>query len=163
MKQNKNNFMVTIIVAVIVAAVAFFGGMKYQQMQVTAGVSANGSQYGQGGQGQGGQGGQGGARRGQFGNRNGGATVGEVVSLDANSITVKLQDGSSKIVNIAATTTYSKTDTASSTDVKSGDRIAAFGPSNSDGSITAQNIQLNPMFMNRGGTPGVSGQPPQGK
>jgi hypothetical protein len=76
----------------------------------------------------------------------GGANVGEIVSMDANSVTIKLQDGSSKIINLSSSTTYSKTDTASKTDLKTGDRIAAFGTPNSDGSITAQNIQVNPMF-----------------
>jgi type 1 fimbria pilin len=137
--KNKS-ILITIVVAIIVGAIAFFGGMKYQQTKTPqfAGQFFRNTQGGPGGFGQGGQ---------RGGNRGfGGATVGEVVSQDASSITLKLMDGSSKIVNTSSSTTYSKTDTAAKTDIKTGARIAAIGTSNSDGSITAQNIQLNPMF-----------------
>ncbi len=145
-----------ILTVIIVAAVAFFGGMKYQQ-------SKTGSSTGTLGQGNGfGQGGRPGGQRGAGGRGFGGATVGEVISQDDKSITLKLQDGSSKLVNIAKSTIYSKTDTATMTDVKVGERVAAIGSTNSDGSITAQNIQLNPMFRNGRG-PGGGQQPSLGR
>lgn len=137
----KNNWVITIVVAIVVAAVAFFGGMKYQQSHALASNANAGFGQNFGRRGQNGQGARTGGRGGF-----GGANVGEIVSMDANSVTIKLQDGSSKIVNLSSSTTYSKTDTASKTDLKTGDRIAAFGTANSDGSITAQNIQVNPMF-----------------
>jgi hypothetical protein len=136
----KNNTLITVIVVLIVAAGAFFGGMRYQQSKALT----NGG-FGQG--------------RGQFagrfsGQRASGRPVnGEIVSQDANSVTVKMQDGSSKIINISGSTTYSKTDTASKSDLKTGQQIAAFGAENSDGSLTAQNIQLNPMFRFNQGSP----------
>jgi Cu/Ag efflux protein CusF len=156
--MKSNHLIIVIIVVLIVAGGSFFAGMKYQQSQTA-------SRYG-GGQGQffqTGTNGQGGQRQGRFGGTGGrgfgGATVGEVVSVDANSITVKLQNGSSKIVDINSNTTYSKSDSASASDIKTGDRIAAFGATNSDGSITAQNVQLNPM-MRAGGQGGQgTGQP----
>ncbi len=117
----KNNMIATIVIVLAVAGVSFFAGGQFAR-------NGQRNQVGQG-------------RRGM-----GGATVGEIVSLDAQSITVKMQDGSSKIVNIAGSTTFSKTDTAAKTDLKTGERIAAFGTSNADGSVTAQNIQLNPLF-----------------
>ena len=144
----KNNMVMTVVIAIVVAAAAFFVGMKYQASKVMT-TQATG-QFGQNarfGQGSGRQ--RGG--RGGFG----GAAVGEVTALDANSITLKLQDGSSKIVNLSSSTTYSKTDTAAKSDIKVGDRIAAIGSAASDGSISAQNVQLNPMF--RG--PRLSGTP----
>lgn len=153
--MNNNNMLVTGILVVIIAAGAFYGGMQYQKNQTRTAFAGMMNVGGQGGFGQGrGMMGGGGAR----GNRNGMApVVGEVVSADANSVTVKLPDGSSKIVNISASTTISKTDTGSKADVKTGAKVAAFGTTNSDGSITAQNIQLNPMFRMRGmmgsGTP----------
>lgn len=138
--MKKNNLIIMVITGIVIAAGAFFGGMKYQQSQAASGSR----QF---------------ARNGTNGIRartggNGGATVGEIISQDANSITVKLQDGSSKIIILSNSTTYSKTDTASKSDLKTGARVAAFGTSNSDGSITAQNIQLNPMFR-----AGPTGQP----
>jgi len=119
--------------------------VKYQQSQ----RGSNNNGFVQGAQrNRNGQGNIGGGANG------GGATIGEIVSVDNNSIVVKLADGSSKIVNVADSTTFSKTDTASKTDVKAGDRIAVFGTAASDGSITAQNIQLNPMFRAITGKPG---------
>lgn len=150
----KNNLVLPIVVAVVVGAVAFFGGMKYQESKApinNASAQGAGGQRGQGRFG-GGAGGQGGA--------GGRPVVGEILSEDSGSITVKLMDGSSKIVNLSDSTTYSKTDTASKSDLKTGQRVAAFGTANSDGSITAQNVQLNPMFRSgRGGAGRPSGQP----
>lgn len=144
--------MITVIVAVVVATAAFFGGMKYQQSQATLNTNfaANGQFGGPNGTGRG---------QGRFGNGNGrgGAVIGEVVSMDANSITVKMQDGSSKIVNTSGSTTVSKTDTGTLSDIKTGGRIAVFGSANSDGSVTAQNIQLNPAFRGMEGTPVPNG------
>lgn len=143
----KNPLIVTVIIALVVGVVGFLGGVKYQQTKTIN--STNGFIQGQGGQRN---------RNGRNMGRgaNGGATLGEVVSVDNNSIVVKLADGSSKIVNVSNTTTFSKTDTASKTDIKTGDRIAVFGATASDGSVTAQNVQLNPMFrIGPGGpTPG---------
>lgn len=140
----KNNWLLTIIIAIVVAAGGFYAGMTYQKNKATASFA--------GGQFQGGvrQGGQFGTGRGRFG----GATVGNVISEDANSITVQLPDGSSKIVNISGSTTFSKSDTASKSDVQNGMRIAAFGTANSDGSINATNVQLNPPIGMRGGNRG---------
>ncbi len=145
-----------VIIAITVAAVAFFGGMQYQKTQVAA-TSTTSGKFAQ--DGQGGQNGQGrlGGRRGGFG----GATIGDVVSVDATSVTIKLQDGSSKIVNISGKTTISKTATAAQTDLKTGERVATFGATNSDGSITAQNIQINPMMRNGGTRPSAMPQPSQ--
>lgn len=147
--MKKNSLLITIVVAVIVAAIAFFGGMKYQQSHAFArnANQAFGQNFGR--RGQNGQSARAGGRGGF-----GGANLGEIVSMDADSVTIKLQDGSSKIINLSSSTTYSKTDTASKSDLKTGDRIAAFGMSNSDGSITAQNIQVNPMFRTGPGRQG---------
>lgn len=144
--MTQKSIIITVIVALIVGAAAFFGGMKYQQTQAT---SAN-AQFAQG------TGRFGGA--GRFGARAGGgmATVGKIVSADSNSITVQLQDGSSKIINYSGSTKIVKTQTGSSTDLSNGTEVAVFGTTNSDGSVTAQNIQINPMTMFRArptGTP----------
>ena len=93
----------TILIAVIVGAVGFFGGMQYQKSMAF-------SQFGNGnmmGRFQNGQGGQG--RFFTGGNRNGGSrVVGSILNMDSNSMTVKTPDGSTRIVILAGSTTYNK-------------------------------------------------------
>lgn len=134
----KNNLLVTAIIVVVVAGAAFFGGIKYQEMGRS---NANAA------------GGENGQNHGQFqrgGNRSGFRPVsGEIVSQDNNSITVKLEDGSSKIVILSNSTAISKASTGNKSDLKTGERIAVFGTTNSDGSVTAQNISIGGgMFRN---------------
>lgn len=57
-----------------------------------------------------------------------------------------MQDGSSKIVLFSDFTTYNKTSEGSKSDLKVGEKIAVFGTDNSDGSVTAQSVQLNPQL-----------------
>ena len=109
---------------------------------------------------------RGGSGRGRLG-RNGAnaglrAVVGQILSVNANSMTVKLRDGSSKIVILSDSTRIEKTSPAAKTDLTNGAAVSVFGTANSDGSITAQNVQLNPEF--RGGRVGggQGGSIPQG-
>lgn len=116
------------IVVLVVAGVAFFAGTKFSP---AANQQARGN------------------RAGQFTNRSegGGRPVsGEVLSLDDKSLTVKLPDGSSKIVLLTDNVTVSKTESGTKTDLQIGSKVGIFGTDNSDGTITAANIQLNPMF-----------------
>ena len=148
MKTN-DNVITIIIVAVVVGGAAFFGGMKYQE---TKGRGANGTRQFQGANGRGGQ--NGGGRLG------GGARPvnGEILSADASSITVKLADGSSKIVLLNDKTSINKASEGTKDELKTGVKVAAFGTENSDGSITASNIQLNPVFGGMGRRDGESNQ-----
>lgn len=131
----KNSIVVTIILIAVVGVGAFYAGTKYQQSKRTAIMGQFGGQAGQ--------------RMGFSGNRTGFRPVnGEILSTDDKSITVKLQDGSSKIVLVANTTSIIKSSKASKSDLKTGEKVAVFGTENSDGSVTAQNIQLNPVLRN---------------
>lgn len=137
-----------LIIAVVVAAAAFFGGMTYQKSQRSSAFAQfRGGRFGQ---------------RGQFAGRTGanGANMvmGSIISADSNSATIKLPDGSSKIVILSSSTTINKQATGSLSDLKSGAHVAVFGTTNSDGSVTAQSIQLSPQFRGRGG---VSPKPTQ--
>lgn len=138
-KRQPNNFLLIAVVALIAAGIAFFGGIQFQKYQTRSTFSqfANGQNRIN----------RMGGMMGQNGNRGfGGAVVGEIAAIDNDSLTIKLPDGSSKIVNLSQSTTFSKTDTASKDELKTGIRVAAIGSTNSDGSISAQNIQINPMF-----------------
>ena len=142
----KNNLTITIIVAIVVGAGAFYGGMQYQKMQVRSPMQGqlrteNGRQpgnfQGRGGTGQGMQ-----------------PVSGEIISQDDTSITVKLQDGSSKIIILADDTNINITSEGSASDLKTGETVTAFGTTNSDGSVTAQNVSIGGNMMFRGGPSG---------
>ena len=128
-----------IALIVMVGVAGFFGGMKYQ----------SGKQSVFNRQGFGGAQGVSGMRTGN-GPAAGGRTGvnrpvnGEVLTSDDKSITVKLPDGSSKIVLITSTTQINKASEATKSDITAGIRVAVFGQTNPDGSVTAQNVQLNP-------------------
>ncbi len=161
--NNKNaNILVVIILLVAVGGGSFYGGMKYQQSK-TPTFSYGMRGLGQSGQfGQGANGGQGGGTRVGGGMRGtGGAfspVMGEVLSQDAKSLTVKLLDNSSKIVILTPTTTVNKLDLGTLTDVKVGGKVGVYGTENTDGSITALSIQLNPVMPNFPTTTAPSGK-----
>lgn len=112
--------------------VLFFGGMKYQQTKLPSFTRQFGNIQDR--------------RVGVGGNRAGFRPVnGEIISADNKSITVRLQDGSSKIVLFSDKTTINQAVEATKDDLKNGGKVAVFGTENSDGSVTAQNIQLNPI------------------
>ncbi len=89
-----------------------------------------------------------------------GAAFGTIVAKDATSITVQLMGGpnasstngsatGSKIVLYNTTTEIGKTVTGADTDLKVGENVVVNGSANSDGSITAQMIQIRPAGMNQ--------------
>lgn len=134
--MNKNLVM-TILLVVIIGAGAFIAGMKYQESQRSSLTRQFGGQN---------------QRTGVGVNRTGFRPVsGEIISSDNQSITVKLSDGSSKIILLSEKTEINKAASATKEDLKTGEKVAVFGQENSDGSITAQNIQLNPILRNSPG------------
>ncbi len=145
----KNPMVMTIVIALVVGGAAFFGGMKFQETK----AAGSNNMRGQFQRGTGGPSGPGG-----MGRMGGGAVIGEIISTDdeqssssIKSIIVKLEDGSSKIILLSDTVTVSKTDSGSKDDLKTGVKVGVFGTTNSDGSVTAQNIQLNPAFRGTNG------------
>ena len=143
---------IVIATAVVVGGGAFYGGMKYAQSKVPQGrlsqadfqnlqnfspeerqqrlqeLGAN----------------AGGFRGGQRGGNAGGFTTGEIISKDDKSVTVKLRDGGSKIVFLSDSTEITKSAAGTLSDLEVGKNISVNGTTNSDGSITAQLIQLRP-------------------
>ncbi len=157
--MQKNNLIILTIVLVTLAGVGgFAGGMKYQQTKVRTFV---GGMMGQNGT-FAGRTAQTGQNR-MMGNRGSFRPVsGEIISSDDTSITVKLADGSSKIVMFSEKTEINKADTAQKSDLKVGTKVAVFGQDNSDGSVTAQSIQLNPilrMGFGASSTPSATAKP----
>jgi hypothetical protein len=135
----KNRIIIVfILLLIVVGAGAFFGGMKYQQSkQSTFRGQFNGSLNQRTGN-------AAGLNRGGFRPVNG-----EIISVDNKSVTVKLPDGSSKIVLLSDKTEISEATMAAKEALKVGEKIAVFGTDNSDGSVNAQNIQINPQVNQR--------------
>jgi hypothetical protein len=67
---------------------------------------------------------------------------GEILSVDTQSVTVKLPAGGSKIAFYSASTKISKTVDGTIDDLKVGENLVLNGQDNPDGSMTAQTIQL---------------------
>lgn len=141
-----SNFMKKIIlfffVLVLVAAGAFYGGMKYGQStrqnfarQNFDGQNLSPEQRQQFSQG----------RTGRVG---AGFLSGEIIAKDEQSLTVKMPDGGSKIVFYSDSTEINKTVKGTSGDLEIGKSVAINGKTNQDGSITAQSIQLRPAVFN---------------
>ena len=138
-----------IIIVLLVAGVSFYGGMKYDQGH--APTRGNGQFAGQ-------FGGAGGTGR---GTRGGGFVAGDIFAKDTTSITVKMRDGSTKIVFVSASTDVQKTVGGSSADLIVGKSVTVQGTANADGSVTAQSVSLRttPLIPPQGQTlPAPAGQ-----
>jgi len=144
----KNTYTTYAIVAVVVAIVAFYGGVQDQlrQSKPSGSGSFMGREMGAGMNRDGAQ---------KFGQDRAGAPMGmrpvsgEIISQDDTSLTIKLDDGSSKIVILADSTNISKNTTAAKNDLKVGEKITVFGTTNTDGSMTAENVSLGEMMFRR--------------
>jgi len=148
MKEAKNNNLILmIILALVMAGGGFFAGMKYQQSKQP---SRTGFLQGRSGVGQeinrraipeGMPEGMPGEQ-----SRSGvGMIRGEIISQDEESIIVKLMDNSSKMVLLSGDTKITKSFEGTTDDLETGQQVMVSGDENSDGSLSAQTIQLNPV------------------
>lgn len=143
--------------AVIAGGGSFWGGMQYAESKglKSGGGQANGQNFrnlspedraqrpaqfpGQNGAG----------GRGMREGAGGGFVSGDILSKDDTSITVKLPDGGSKIVFFSGTTEVGKFVTGTKNDLEIGKSVTVIGKTNTDGSVTAQSIQMRPLRPNR--------------
>ena len=117
-----------LVTVLVVGGLSFYGGMKYAQSKsptLASRTSQNGQRMGI--------------------NRNStGFIGGEILSKDDKSITIKLKDGGSKIAFFASSTIVSKNVNGSIDDVSVGNQVTVSGVTNSDGSVSAQMVQIVP-------------------
>lgn len=122
------NTLFCLFIAVISLGIGFYGGILYQKNQ----QQSRFSQFAN-------------LRQGQNQLPSGMRPIsGEIIKKDEDSLTIKLRDGSTKIVFLTEKTTISKSTTGSKEDLKEKINVFILGQQNSDGSITAENIQINP-------------------
>ena len=141
----------TLVVAVLVGGLGFYGGTLYQKGQrgsFTPGQFPGGIPSGING------------TQNRTGNTNQGSkpVSGEITAMDNESITVKTSDGGSKIILISNSTKINKSLEGSKTDLSKGVTVTTMGTTNTDGSITAQMISIG----NTTTQGGPQGAPPGG-
>ena len=129
--MTKKVLIVSLIAVLISAGSGFIAGMKYQESK-----TPQFARFLQGSQ-----------SRSQFSQRVGQMSTtrpvsGKIISKDESSITIELADSSSKIILLSDSSQITKTNSGTDTDLTEGTQVTVFGQENSDGSLTAQNIQI---------------------
>lgn len=136
--KNKKN-VTNVGILVVAVLVSFYVGTLYSKSQTPArgpfsgqlGMMGDRTQFG--------------APSGSMrGTRGAGVVAGEIISKDATSITVKTPDGSSKIVLVSGSTQVAKSTVGTQTDLVAGTNVTVVGTANTDGSVTAQSVQIRP-------------------
>jgi len=125
-----NKKIIYVVVGVIVLAGVFYGGMLYGKTQTKALTTGQNAAFA-------------GRTRGA-GGAFGGATIGQIISKDATSITISLQSGGSKIIFLDSSTPITKQATGTMSDLAVSTNVVVTGTTNTDGSISAQSIQIRP-------------------
>jgi len=134
----KKNLILILIALIIVGAGGFFGGMKYGESQALKNLTPEKMReiFQQ-------RGGQFFAQNQSQRQRAGQNFVsGQVISKDEKSLTVKLPDGSTKIIFLSQSTQILKATEGSIDDLQVGKEILVTGNQNADGSLTARTIQI---------------------
>ncbi len=143
--MNKKYIGLLVAIVLVVGGGSFWSGYAYGQSKTKSGFPGGaGSMSGRN---------FGGANGGPSQPRNrsglGGFISGEVLSKDEKSLTIKLQDGGSRIVLIGGETKVSKSAEGSIADVSIGGAVMVSGKANPDGSLTAETVQLRPNMPRR--------------
>lgn len=129
--MNKFHIGLVIITAVVIAGGGgFWAGVKYQSTKISRVMlnapNGNGAMF-----------------RTRTGERGGSRPVsGEILAVEEKSLTVKLPDGSTKLVFTGDSTVINKAAEISLSELQTGERVMILGTENSDGSLTATAINL---------------------
>lgn len=150
-KKNLSPKLIAVIIVaiIIVGGSSFYAGMEYGRSKGKTGFAQMQSNRNR-------MAGFAGAdQKGAPGN---GFIAGEIIAKDDKSLTVKINNNrgsagqesqsGTKIIFFSATTGVSKQADGALNDLAVGKQITASGTANSDGSITAQSIQIRPDIIN---------------
>ncbi len=133
-------------VAVAIAVVSFVAGNYYAGMTADTKDMTPGQMGNRQAGGLTGRGPTGGMR----GSAQGGFVNGEVITIDDMSMTIKMRDGSSKIVFYGKeSVSVQKSVSGVLADVTVGATVMITGKPNPDGSVTAESVQLRPAGSDR--------------
>ena len=135
---------IIIVVLIIIAIGAFLGGWQY-------GKSGSKNKFSVNGQFPNGMASRNGTANGRVVGSSNNSILGEIISQDDKSVTLKINNGSSKIIFFSASTTVMKLATSTLADLKTGATLMVAGVANSDGSVTAKTIQIRPEISNQPG------------
>jgi len=139
---------VMVLVCVVIAAAFFLVGMTYgKSTAVPAGFGNRAGAFASGTRQFAGRGGAAGGA--------GGFVAGQVTAKDATSITLQLPNGNSEVIFYSSSTQVTKPAPASINDLAPGTNVMIGGTQNSDGSLTAESIQVR-----EGNAPGFGGGRP---
>ena len=119
----------THIIWAVVAIVALAGGMFYGKMSANNQASTRGSAASS-------------TRAGLARTSGGGFVTGQIISVNGNNLTVSLANGNSQVVFYSSSTQVMKPTIVPVSNLVAGTRVAIGGTANSDGSLTAQSIQI---------------------
>ncbi len=131
-----------VVIGIIVLVGVFYGGVSYGKSQTVSTSGTSGAAAFAGAR-----------TRGAGGTGFGGATVGQIISEDATSITVALPNGGSKIVFLDSTTPITKQTSGTMSDLVIGTNVSVIGATNTDGSVSAQSVQIRPNMGTNTGIP----------
>jgi hypothetical protein len=134
--MKTNTIIVFIIIAIIIGIGAFYGGMQFQKSQANATQQQRRQAFT----------GPGFNQNGRPGNGNS-FINGDIISQDDKSVTLKLRDGGSKIIFFSDSTQITKSASGATSDLTTGENLMVTGTTNTDGSITAQTIQIRPAIQ----------------
>jgi hypothetical protein len=149
-KANNKSIVTLIVVALVALGIGFYGGVQYQ-LSKSGNTKMAGNVQG------GFPGGSGQPRTGKTGGSQ--PVSGEITAVDSSSVTVKTQDGSSKIVLFSSSTKVNKTSEGSKSDLVKGEQVMVIGTTSTDGTVTAQSISVGGLTSQN--MPSGE-QPPQG-
>jgi hypothetical protein len=159
--MSKKMWVWAVIIAILVAGAAFWGGMTYAQSQRT---STAASRFGAAGTAFAGRGGAGFAAGGA-----GGGTVGTVIQVGNGTFTVQLPSSTSttattgtKLVLFDDATQVQELETVPTSNIQVGQTVTVTGSANSDGSITATSVMVRPSTT-RSGSTGSTATPTTGQ